>query len=337
MPAQFPWQEASLTDPQLRLIEPSKRVVGRGRYAGLEFLEVESKRIINTLPHGGMLPFRHTINAYRGCAHACTYCFARPTHEYLGFDIGRDFDTKIVVKVNAPELVRRETAPRAWGGELIAMGTNTDPYQPAEGRYRLTRRIIEVLGDRATPFSILTKSTLVLRDSDVLAAAAARTDVTVDFSVGTLDEDVWKMTEPGTPHPRQRIHVVRKLNDAGIPSGVLMGPVLPGLTDDPSQVEEVVAAAVQAGAISVGAVLLHLKPGVKQHYLEFLDRVYPGLVAMHRERYGARVYASAGDQRRLSALVRRLVAKHGGTRGRPQRPRKPGAIGVRAEQLDLGL
>lgn len=337
MAGQLPWREAPLPTPQLQLIEPATRVVGKGRYAGLEFLEVESKRIINTLPRSGMLPFRHTINAYRGCAHACTYCFARPTHEYLGFDLGRDFDTKIVVKVNAAELVRRETAPRVWGGELIAMGTNTDPYQPAEAKYRLTRRIIEVLGERSTPFSILTKSTLVLRDRDVLRAAAARTDVTVDFSIGTLDEQVWKATEPGTPHPRQRMLAVRKLNEAGIPSGVLMGPVLPGLSDHPSQVEQVVAAAVDAGATSVGALLLHLKPGVKEHYMAFLERGHPELVAMHRDRYRRRVCASAEDQRKLSALVRRLVAKHGGTRGRPQRRRAPDRIQVRSTQLDLGL
>ena len=323
MDSEFRWTQVGKTSPQLRITEPVRRTPGRGTYAGLEFIEVESRRIINTMANPGKLPFRHTINVYRGCSHACVYCFARPTHEYLGLGRGRDFESKIVVKVDAVDLVRRETAPGRWGGELIAMGTNTDPYQPAEGKYRLTRGIVEVLGERANPFSILTKSPLVLRDTDALAAAAERCHVTVSFSVGTLDEAVWRATEPATAHPQRRIDAVAKLNAAGVPSGVLIGPVLPELSDSPEQIERVVAAAIGAGAVSVGAVLLHLKKGVKEHYLEFLADAHPELVEHHRRHYRNRTYAATTQQHQLSETVRRLVAAHGGVRHHPQRQTKP--------------
>ena len=202
-------------------------------------------------------------------------CFARPTHEYLGLDTGRDFDQRIVVKVNAAERLRAELSPARWAGHHIAMGTNTDPYQRAEGKYRLTRSIIEVLGEAANPFSILTKSSLVLRDLDVLVAARERTDVRVNLSIGTLDTDVWRATEPGTPHPRRRLEAVAALNDAGIPCGVLVAPILPGLSDGREQLEAVATACVEAGAVSVSAILLHLRPGVKQHYLETLRASHP--------------------------------------------------------------
>ena len=265
-------------------------------------------------------------------------CFARPTHEYLGLDLGRDFETKIVVKVNAVELARAETAPGRWGGELIAMGTNTDPYQPAEGKYRLTRGVVEVLSERRNPFSILTKSPLALRDLDVLAEAARVTDVSVDFSVGTLDEDVWRLTEPSAPHPRRRIEAVARLNEEGITSGVLIGPVLPGLSDNPEQLEAVVAAAIDAGAVSVGAVLLHLKPGVKDHYLGFLGEHRPDLVGRHVAMYRGRSYAASSEQRRLSDLVSDLVARHGGVAGRWKRARpRPSQPEPRPQQLSLGV
>ncbi len=162
-------------------------------------------------------------------------CFARPTHEYLGLNIGEDFDRKIIVKVNAVERVRSEVRSPKWAGDHIAMGTNTDPYQKAEGKYHLTRGVIGVLGEARNPFSILTKSTLVLRDLDVLTAAAERTDVRLNFSIGTLDRTVWRLTEPGTPPPDKRVEAVRRLNDAGIPCGVLVAPILPGLSDSPEQ------------------------------------------------------------------------------------------------------
>ncbi|MGH9073505.1 MAG: Rv2578c family radical SAM protein [Acidimicrobiales bacterium] len=236
-------------------------------------------------------------------------CFARPTHEWLGLGIGEDFERRIVVKVNAVERVTAELASRRWGGDPIAMGTNTDPYQRAEGRYRLTRGIVEALGEAANPFSILTKSTLVLGDLDRLVAASRRTAVRVNLSVGTLDEAVWRASEPGTPHPSQRVAAVARINQAGVRCGVLVAPVLPGLSDHPDQIEEVVGACVDAGAVSVSASLLHLRPGVREHYLTWLASTRPDLVGDYERRYPeGRAYLPGRDQAELSDLVRRLVA-----------------------------
>ena len=221
-------EEGGTLFPDERVAE---RHVGKGAYAGMEFLHVNARSIINTVPPESQMPFRHTINAYRGCSHACVYCFARPTHDYLGLGIGSDFERKIVVKVNAVERLRAELRSPKWVGDHIAMGTNTDPYQHAEGKYHLTRGIVETLSGARNPFSILTKSTLILRDAALLAAAAQRTDVGVSFSIGTLDRAVWKATEPGTPPPDRRVDALRRLTDMGIRCGVLVAPVLPGLSD----------------------------------------------------------------------------------------------------------
>ena len=281
--------------------------VGRGEYRGIEFLHVNARRVVNEVPKASRVPFRWTINAYRGCSHACVYCFARPTHEYLGLGIGDDFDRKLVVKVNAVERVRAELAAPRWAGEAIAMGTNTDPYQRCEAKYHLTRGIVRVLGEAANPFSILTKSTLVLRDLDVLREAAARTSVRANLSIGTLDEAVWKATEPGTPHPRRRVEAVARLNAAGIPCGVLVAPVLPGISDGEDQLAEVVEACVGAGAVSVTALPLHLRPGVREHFLSWLAANRPELVADYERRY-RRAYLPGRDQEAVVGAVRRLVA-----------------------------
>ena len=272
------------------------RHVGRGEFRGLEFLHVNAKRIINPVPAQSRMGFRYTVNAYRGCSHGCAYCFARPTHDYLGLGIGEDFEQKIVVKVNAVEKVRAELRSPRWGGDLVAMGTNTDPYQRAEGKYHLTRGIVEALGAAANPFSILTKGTLILRDVDVLTEAASRTDVRCAFSIGTLDEEAWKASEPGTPHPRRRVEAVRRLNDAGIPTGVLVAPIIPGWTDRPEQLEEVAAACIDAGATSITPIAMHLRPGVKEHFLSFLDARDPALAADLRARYGSRSYLPKAQQ-----------------------------------------
>ena len=282
----FRW--SSLEPRPNGLFQRSRQVVGKGEYRSLTFHEVESKTLINRVPDASQVPFRYTINPYRGCSHACTYCFARPTHEYLGFDIGDDFDSQIVVKTNAVDLVRAETAPSRWACERIAMGTNTDPYQKAEGKYRLTRGIVEVLTDRRNPFSILTKSTLALRDLELFIAAAAVTSVSVDFSIATLDEDVWRETEPGTPHPRQRLAAVKRLNDAGVPSGVLVAPLLPSLSDGNDQVAAVTRAAEEAGATFVTPMLLYLTPPMKRHWMTWLKRHRPELVGRYAELYRGR-------------------------------------------------
>jgi DNA repair photolyase len=410
---------------------------GTGEFRGLEFLHVNAKRIINEVPSASRMPFRFTINAYRGCSHACSYCtvgdaqvlladggvrrmadlrtgdaiigtvadglarsrtpatvldhwqttkpaflvalrdgtdlvtsgdhrvltdrgwrhvarggprlergdvvlsgsrrstrvafveslnadiplfdittttgdyvadgaihhncFARPTHDYLGLDTGRDFETKIVVKINAVEKLRAELRDPRWQGDTIAMGTNTDPYQRCEGKYRLTRGIIEVLGQHGNPFSILTKGTLILRDLDVLVEAAKQTDVRTSFSIGTLDPDVWRAAEPGTPHPQRRVEAVAKLNEAGIPCNVLIAPIIPGLSDSPEQLEAVTAACVKAGA-SVTPIVLHLRPGVREEFMPWLEQYRPELAAEYQQRY-SRSYIDKGYQDRITALV----------------------------------
>lgn len=302
-----------------------ERHVGRGEYRGLEFLHVNARRIINEVPKASRVPFRHTINAYRGCSHACTYCFARPTHEYLGLNMGDDFDSKIVVKVNAVERLRAELGSRRWAGDVIAMGTNTDPYQRCEAKYHLTRGLVTVLGEAANPFSILTKSTLILRDLELLQAAAARTTVRANLSIGSLDEQVWKATEPGTPHPRRRVEAVARLNQAGVPCGVLVAPVLPGISDHPGQLREVVRACVEAGAVSITAIPLHLRPGVREHFSKWLAANRPDLVGEYERRY-RRAYLPGREQERLAGVVRRLVADARGRSASPRRTRHAGAV-----------
>jgi DNA repair photolyase len=297
-------------DPQGTLFSDDEfveRHVGRGEFRGLEFFHVRARSIINRVPAASRLPFTHTINAYRGCSHACVYCFARPTHDYLGFNIGHDFDHKIVVKVNAVERLRAELASPRWSGDAIAMGTNTDPYQRAEGKYHLTQGIVRVLGEAANPFSILTKSTLILRDLDLLVAAARHTSVRASFSIGTLDQDVWRLTEPGTPNPRKRVEAVARLNEAGIPCGVLVAPVLPGLSDREDQLADVVDACVGAGATYISAMYLHLRPRVREHWFEWMASARPDRVEEYEHRYAGRAYVPKREQQVLSARVDRLV------------------------------
>jgi DNA repair photolyase len=301
-----------------------ERHVGRGEFRGMEFLHVNARSIINEVPKASRVPFRYTINVYRGCSHACTYCFARPTHEYLGLNTGEDFERRIVVKVNAVQLLRAELSARKWAGHHIAMGTNTDPYQRCEGKYHLTQGAIQVLAEARNPFSILTKSTLILRDIDLLADAARRTEVGVNLSIGTLDEQVWKMTEPGTPPPRQRLAAVRRLNEAGIACGVLVAPLIPGLSDQPQQIDEVVAGCVEAGAVSITPVALHLRRGVREHYLGWLAEVRPDLIDEYRRRY-PRSYLPAEEQQELATRVQSAVAqariRSGMSPDGPARPR----------------
>lgn len=301
-----------------RLFEIGRQHFDTPEFRGIEFIEVEAKRVINHVP-GGALPFDWTINPYRGCTHACVYCFARSTHTYLDMDAGRDFETKIVVKVNAPDVLRRELAAPRWNGEHIAMGTATDPYQRAEGRYLLMPRIIEVLTERRNPFSILTKGTLILRDLDRLLEARTVADVSAAFSIGTLDEEAWRRTEPGTPHPRKRLEAVAALNDAGVPCSVLVAPILPGITDGRAQLREIVAAAIDAGATRVSPILLHLRPGIREQYLPWLEEHYPELLPRYLEMY-RRPYAPVSARKELGARVAGMVRSLGGLRPRGPSP-----------------
>ena len=323
-----------------QLFELRRRTFDTPAFRGIEFIEVESKSILNHVP-GESLPFSWTINPYRGCSHACSFCFARKTHTYLDLDAGRDFETKIVVKVNAPQLLRKELRAKRWKGEHIAMGTATDPYQRAEGKYRLMRGIIETLTEYRNPFSILTKGTLILRDLDLLTEAAEVTDVSAALSIPTLDEEAWRSSEPGTPHPRKRMEAVARLNDAGIPTGVMIAPILPGITDGDEQIRAVVEASIEAGATHATPILLHLRPVVKDVYMEWLKANYPDLVGKYERMY-RRAYASSAERDTLGARVRRLVSDAGGLRPRVARvhhwrrsPRKIPAPDAPTKQLSL--
>lgn len=313
---------------------------GTGRMSDLEFLHVTAKRILNEVPGSSPMPFRWTINAYRGCSHSCLYCFARPTHDYLGLGIGEDFDRKIVVKVNAVDKLRSELRSPRWAGEGIAMGTNTDPYQRAEGKYRLTRGIVQALGDAANPFSILTKSALVLRDLDVLTAAAARTKVNVSLSIGTLDERVWRATEPGAPNPQRRVDAIRTLVDAGIDVGVLIAPILPGMSDSREQLTAVIDAVIDAGAGSVTALALHLRPGVREHYLAWLSIYDRDLHARYLAAYVDGSTIDSAYRQWLAATTRSITDSAARRRrarpdARPSLPAAGLAVGDRAAHRGL--
>jgi DNA repair photolyase len=232
-------------------------------------------------------------------------CFARPTHTYLGFDAGRDFEREIVVKVNAPEVVRAELARPSWKGEHVAMGTNTDPYQWVESKYRLMPGIWEAMRDARNPCSILTKSPLLLRDLDLMREIAAVTDIHANLSIPTLDAKAWRASEPHTPHPKARLEAVAELNRAGIPCGVLIAPLMPGINDAPEQVEPLLEAAAAAGAVGIGGIALHLRGEVRQIYFDWLRAYRPDLVEMYEELYARGAYAPEGERRRLAELVRR--------------------------------
>jgi DNA repair photolyase len=269
------------------------------------FYEVRAKSALNHVPKSSRVPFEWTINPYRGCTHACRFCFARPTHEYLGFNAGRDFDREIVVKVNLPEVLRAELARPGWMGEHVALGTNTDPYQWVEGRYKLMRGVWEAMRDFSNPCSILTKSPLLLRDSDLLLEIAARAQVNACLSVPTLDEMAWRATEPHTPHPRARLEAVAELNRIGIPTGVLIAPLMPGINDAPGQVEEIVRIADEAGATSIGGQALFLRGSTREVFMAWLQVKRPDLVERYEDLYARGAYVPAGQRRALEARLPR--------------------------------
>jgi DNA repair photolyase len=310
-------------------------------FRGITFYEIHARSIINEVPAVSRVPFRWTINPYRGCSHACFYCFARNTHTYLDLDAGHDFDSKIVVKVNAAERLRRELAKPGWHGEHIAMGTNVDCYQRAEGRYRLMPGILAALRDAANPFSILTKGSLILRDLDLLRQAAQVTSVSTAVSVGFTDGALWRSLEPGTPSPRKRLEVCRTLVDAGIGCSVLMAPILPYLTDTPERLEATVRAVAASGAGSVSPIVLHLRPGAREWFMGWLAAHHPGLVPRYQELYRGRSYAPKGYQERIIRQVRELATRYGiGQRtARDARGAQPerGPVAPAAGRLGVGV
>jgi DNA repair photolyase len=290
----------------------------------MRFHEVRARSVLNRVPASSRMPFRWTINPYRGCGHACVYCFARPTHTYLGFDAGRDFEREIVVKINAPEVLRAELARASWKHEHVALGTNTDPYQWVEGRYRLMEGIWEALRDAANPCSVLTKSPLLLRDLPLMLQIAERTTISASLSIPTLDERAWRATEPHTPNPRARLEAVAELNRAGIPTGVLVAPLMPGVNDAPEQIEPLLDAAIEAGATSIGGIALHLRGEVRGIFMGWLADQRPDLLERYEDLYRSGAYAPAQERKRLAGLV------HG--RSGPARSKRwAESFGVRAE------
>jgi DNA repair photolyase len=247
-----------------------------------EYREEPCKSALNRVK--GMM-FGWSLNPYMGCAHQCTFCYVRAFEKRADRPSDDRYGASIRVKTNVAEVLRRELARRSWKGELVAIGAATDPYQPAEGRYRLTRACLEVLAEAANPLSIITRSPLVVRDIDVLVEAARRASVSVTFSVPTLDEKIWRLTEPNTPPPRQRLRAVRMLRDAGIEAGVGMAPILPGLSDKPELMADVVKAARDAGATSIWTNVLYLRPGTREHFMTYLARDWPELVPQYERLY----------------------------------------------------
>jgi DNA repair photolyase len=275
------------------------------------FYEVHAKSALNRVPGGARVPFNWTVNPYRGCAHGCTFCFARPTHQYLDFNAGRDFDREIVVKVNAPEVLRAELARPSWKGEAVALGTNTDPYQWVEGRYKLMRGIWAAMRDAANPCSILTKSPLLLRDLDLLLEIAARTEVSACLSVPTLDEKAWRATEPHTPNPRARLEAVAELNRAGIPTGILIAPLMPGINDAPEQVERIVELANEAGATSIGGQTLFLRGATRDVFMDWLRLKRPDLVPRYEQLYARGAYVPEAERREIERRARAPWTRRG--------------------------
>jgi DNA repair photolyase len=286
-------------------------------FRGMTFYEVQARSVVNRVPEASRMPFRWTVNPYRGCQHACAYCFARNSHTYLDMDAGADFNTRVVVKVNAPELVRKKLASAKWAGEHIAVGMNVDCYQRAEGRYQLMPGIIGALTAAANPFSILTKGTLILRDIELLAAAAEVTEVGLNVSAGFTDKDLWRSIEPGTPAPARRLEACATLNERGLPCGVLMGPVVPFLSDSPAQLDQTVRQIAAAGAHHVMPIVLHLRPGTREWFFAWLRAQHPELVGRYLELYGHGAYAPKAYQNRIAGQVRELADKYGIGRARP--------------------
>lgn len=274
---------------------------------GVNFYEVQARSALNEVPKQSYVPFRWTINPYRGCTHACRFCFARPTHKYLDMDAGRDFEREIVVKVNVPEVLRAELAKPSWKSEHVALGTNTDPYQWVESRYKLMPGIWEAMRDFSNPCSILTKSPLLLRDIDLMKQIAERAPFMASLSIPTIDQKVWRQTEPHTPNPYARIQAVAELSRQGIATGVLVAPLMPGVNDDPAEVNKILELCTEAGATHISGICLHLRGDVKQLWFEWLEAYRPDLIPRYRALYGTGrgAYAKPAERARIAGLVRR--------------------------------
>jgi len=322
--------EEPSTLPGLARLNNLVRSVRTPEFAGITFHEVLAKSALNKIPGGGgAMPFGWTINPYRGCSHACVYCFARPTHSYLDLDGGKDFDNEIIVKVNVAEVLRKELSKPSWAHHPVALGTNTDPYQRAEGRYSLMPGIIEALADSGTPLSILTKGSLLRRDLPLLAAAAERVPVDLAMSIAVYDDELQQSVEPGTPTTKARLATVTAVREHGLSCSVFLMPILPYLTDTRAHLDEALSQAKEAGATSVLYTALHLKPGVKEWYYLWLEREHPELVPVYRRMYGGGAHAPKDYRRWLAAKIKPLIRAHGLERGEED----PWTGGVRSSAL----
>jgi DNA repair photolyase len=286
-------------------VEALPGAVRRGDDASYQ--EIRCRSALNRV-HG--MPFKWTLNPYRGCTHGCHYCFARRYQSQLELDAGDQFASLIFVKTNFVERLAHELDRPTWKREMVALGTATDPYQPIEGTYRLSRGVLERLAMAANPVGIVTKGPMVVRDRDVLQELSARAECRVYLSVPTVDEDAWRRLEPGTAHPLKRLRAVRALVDAGIDAGVLMAPIVPGLTSQPAKLERTVKAIADSGARSVGAMVMHLEAGTREHFMGFLGREFPELAERYGHLYAAK-YAPPAYVKRVQEMVGVLKARYG--------------------------
>ena len=289
---------------------------------GATYQEVTCRSALNRVE--GM-PFDWTLNPYRGCTHGCHYCFARRYHAQFELGAGDEFSSVILVKTNFADVLQRELDRPTWKRDYVAVGTATDVYQPIEGHYKLTRRSLEALATARTPAGVITKGPMVVRDKDVLQELTRRAGCTVYVSVPTVDEDAWRMLEPGTAHPMQRLRAVRELADAGIRAGVLMNPIVPGLTSQPAKMERTVKAIADHGAAFLGTNVLFLKDGTRVHFMAFLEKHFPDLSKKYQRLYRG-AYADAAYARQVKGLVKVLQKKHGISKRDEDKTETPGEV-----------
>ncbi len=296
----------------------------RRRGDAATYQEVRCRSALNRVK--GMPYMKWTLNPYRGCTHGCHYCFARRYQNQLELNAGDHFASVIFIKTNFVEVLRRELDKPSWAKETIGFGTATDPYQPIEGTYKISRGVLEALRDAATPVGIVTKGPLIVRDVDVLKDLSARTTCRVHISVPTVDEDAWEKLEPGVAHPMQRLRAVRQLVDAGIDCGVLMAPIVPGFSTQPSKIERTVKAIAESGATSVGAMVMHMQDGTRDHFMGLLSREYPHLVEQYEQLYAGK-YVRKDYDKRVQEVVGLMRQRY----GIAPRKKKPGAPRVMGE------
>lgn len=272
------------------------------------YQEIRCRSALNRVK--GMPFFKWTLNPYRGCTHGCHYCFARRYHSQLALNSGDDFASVIFVKANFVDVLRRELDQPGWTRETIGFGTATDPYQPIEGTYKLSRGVLEALRDASSPVGIVTKGPMIVRDRDVLQDLSARTTCRIHISVPTVDEDAWRTLEPGTAHPLQRLRAVRELVEAGLDVGVLMAPIVPGISSQPEKLERTIKAIAETGARSVGAMVMHLEGGTRDHFMRFLAAEFPALVGRYEQLYASK-YAPKDYTSRVAEVVGLLKTRYG--------------------------